>query len=124
MTINQASNPSFGRVYQAASSNVAREALSKYVDVVKKQKEALQIIDKNDYDVFLFMKNQLSSADRESKKSLVVEIRKKLMPPFIDSSTDFFVLKDGQTCVKNFVEGTDVVKGIKEFFNMVKDSLS
>ncbi|MBQ2870653.1 hypothetical protein IJE86_03010 [bacterium] len=124
MTINQASNPSFGRVYQAASSNVAREALSKYVDVVKKQKEALQIIDKNDYDVFLFMKNQLSSADRESKKSLVVEIRKKLMPPFIDSSTDFLVLKDGQTCVKNFVEGTDVVKGIKEFFNMVKDSLS
>ena len=124
MTINQASNPSFGRVYQAANSKMARAALSKYVDVVKKQKEALQIIDNNDYDVFLFMKNQLSSADRESKKSLVVEIRKKLMPPFIDSSTDFLVLKDGQTCVKNFVEGTDVVKGIKEFFNMVKDSLS
>lgn len=124
MTINQTSNPSFGRVYQAANSKMARAALSKYVDVVKKQKEALQIIDKNDYDVFLFMKNQLSSADRESKKSLVVEIRKKLMPPFIDSSTDFLVLKDGQTCVKNFVEGTDVVKGIKEFFNMVKDSLS
>lgn len=124
MTINQTGNLSFGRVYQASNSKIAREALSKYIDVVKKQKEALQIIDKNDYDVFLFMKNQLSSADRESKKSLVVEIRKKLMPPFIDSSTDFLVLKDGQTCVKNFVEGTDIVKGIKEFFNMVKDSLS
>ena len=124
MTINKMNNPSFGRVYEAAATKASREILSKYIDIVKSQKNTLRKIDANDYDVFVFARNESLDTLHDVNSAFRVEVRKKLMPPFKDNSTEFLVLNDGKNAVKTFRVSSGIEERIAKFLSKIGDSLS
>lgn len=123
MNSNQITTPSFGRMYCAATTKAAMASLSKYVDIVKTQKNVLNKLDEKGYDVFVQTNNQTLDVLSESKKVFKIEIRRKLMPPFVDESTDFLKLKNGENAVGAFIWHKGIKKEIKDFFLKVNDTI-
>ncbi len=123
MNSNLNISPSFGRMYTAATTKAARTALSRCVDIVKEQKNALNQLDQKGFDIFLQTNNQTLDVIDDSKKVFKIEIRKKLMPPFVEESTDFLKLRNGENAVGAFVWNNAIKKEIKCFFSKVNDAI-
>ena len=123
MNSNLNISPSFGRMYTAATTKAARTALSRCVDIVKEQKNVLNQLDQKGFDIFLQTNNQTLDVIDDSKKVFKIEIRKKLMPPFVDESTDFLELRNGENAVGAFVWNNAIKKEIKCFFSKVNDAI-
>ena len=122
MSINNCNPPSFGSLYQTATSSLARQKLSTCYNVVGSQKKLITDLDKKGYDVLVGLRDD-AAWDTKTPFAITIEVCEKFKKHFTDTFTPLLKLNDKYNAVKTIELDKDINKNILKFLDHVRAAI-
>lgn len=123
MAINTVHSPSFGNLYQTATSRIAREKLLPYYDVVVSQKKLINDLDKKDYDVLVGFRDD-ARWDTNIPFAITIEVCEKFKQAFDRNFTPLLKLNNDYSATRTIVLDKDIKKNILKFLDEIRAVIS
>ena len=123
MTINQVNSPSFGRLYQTATSRMAREKLLPFHDIVSSQKNLINDLDQKDYDVLVSFRDD-ARWDTNVPFAITIEVCEKFKQAFDRNFTPLLKLNNDYSATRTIVLDKDIKKNILKFLDEIRAVIS
>jgi len=123
MTINAVHSPSFGNLYQTATSCIAREKLLPFSDVIVSQKKLIKDLDKKDYDILVSFRDD-TRWETNIPFAITIEVCEKFKQAFNRNFTPLLKLNSDYSATRTIVLDRDIKKNIIKFLDEVRAVIS
>ena len=122
MTINNYNSPSFGLLYNSATSYTARKNLSKYINVVNSQKKLITDLDKKGYDIIVGLRDD-AAWDTKGPFAITIEVCEKFTKQIRDNFTPLLKLNNEYNAIKTIEVDKDTHRNILKFLDQVRAAI-